>query len=59
MVNSFFFFLNGASLMAQKERICLQGGKPGFDPWEGKKGMATHSSIFAWRIPLTEETGGL
>ena len=21
--------------------------------------MATHSSIFAWRIPWTEETGGL
>ena len=21
--------------------------------------MATHSSIFAWRIPLTEESGGL
>ena len=24
-----------------------------------KKGMATHSSILAWRIPWTEETGGL
>ena len=24
-----------------------------------KKGMATHSSILAWRIPLTEEPGGL
>ena len=23
------------------------------DPWE--KGMATHSSILAWRIPWTEE----
>ena len=22
-------------------------------------GMATHSSIFAWRIPRTEEPGGL
>ena len=22
-------------------------------------GMATHSSIFAWRIPWTEEPGGL
>ena len=28
-----------------------------FDPWE--KGMATHSSILAWRIPCTEEPGGL
>ena len=27
------------------------------DPLE--KGMAIHSSIFAWRIPWTEETGGL
>ena len=27
------------------------------DPLE--RGMATHSSIFAWRIPWTEEPGGL
>ena len=29
--------------------------------WEGplEKGMATHSSILAWRIPRTEEAGGL
>ena len=27
------------------------------DPQE--KGMATHSGILAWRIPLTEEPGGL
>ena len=27
------------------------------DPLENK--MATHSSILAWRIPWTEETGGL
>ena len=29
--------------------------------WEDslEKGMATHSSIFAWRIPRTEEPGGL
>ena len=24
-----------------------------------KKGMATHSSILAWRIPWTKEPGGL
>ena len=24
-----------------------------------KKGMATHSSILAWRIPQTKEPGGL
>ena len=29
--------------------------------WEGplEKEMATHSSVFAWRIPWTEEPGGL
>ena len=29
--------------------------------WEDplKKGMTTHSSIFAWKIPWTEEPGGL
>ena len=27
------------------------------DPLE--KGMATHSSILAWKIPWTEEPGGL
>ena len=33
------------------------------DPWVGKdpleEGKATHSSILAWRIPWTEEPGGL
>ena len=24
-----------------------------------KKGMATHSNVIAWRIPWTEEPGGL
>ena len=43
--------------------ICLQCRRCGFDPWVGKipleKGMATHSSILAWRIPWTEESGRL
>ena len=32
-----------------------------FPGWEDplEKGMATHSSILAWRIPWTEEPGGL
>ena len=42
-------------------RVCLQCKRPMFlgreDPLE--KGMATHSSILAWRIPWTEESGGL
>ena len=43
--------------------ICLQCGRPGFDPWVGKipleKEMAAHSSIVAWKIPWTEEPGRL
>ena len=34
-----------------------------FNPWVGKipleKGMATHSSTLAWRIPWTEKPGRL
>ena len=41
---------------------CRRCKRRGFDPWVGKilleKGMATHSSILAWRIPWTEESGG-
>ena len=33
------------------------GSLGGEDPLE--KGMATHSSVLAWRIPWTEEPGGL
>ena len=44
-----------------KESACSVGDPssvPGSeDPLE--KGMATHSSILAWRIPWTEEPGGL
>jgi len=34
------------------------GSVPG---WEDplKRGMATHSSVLAWRIPWTEKPGGL
>ena len=38
----------------QEARVWSLGQK---DPLE--KGMATHSSILAWRIPWTEEPGGL
>ena len=41
-------------------RICKRHW---FHPWVGKippkEGIATHSSILAWRIPWTEEPGGL
>ena len=38
----------------QKTQVQSLGGE---DPLE--KEMATHSSILAWRIPWTEEPGGL
>ena len=48
------------------QRVCLQCGRPAFNPRVKKipsrglqKGMATHSSVLAWRIPWTEEPGRL
>ena len=35
------------------------GSIPGSGRSPGGEGMATHSSIPAWRIPWTEEPGGL
>ena len=53
----------GASLVAQRLK-CLPAMQETWvrslgweDPLE--KEMATHSSILAWRIPWTEEPGGL
>ena len=43
------------NLPAMKETWVLSLGLE--DPLE--KGMATHSSILDWRIPWTEEPGGL
>ena len=41
----------------------LQSGRAGFHTWVRKipwrRGSATHSNILAWRIPWTEEPGGL
>ena len=59
----FFFFLIGSSLVTQmvnnlsavQETLVQSLGQE--DPLE--KEMATHSSILAWRIPQTEDPGGL
>ena len=40
--------------LVQETQIRSLGGE---DPLE--KGMETHSSILAWRIPWTEDPGGL
>ena len=55
--------LSRASLMAETVknlpamRETLVGSLGWEDPLEG--GMAIHSSVLAWRIPWTEEPGGL
>ena len=51
-------FLGGSN---SKESI-FSAGDPGSIPGlpgSLEKGMATHSSSLAWRIPCTEEPGGL
>ena len=44
-----------------KESACNAGDKGLILGWEDalEKGMATHSSILAWRIPWIEEPGRL
>ena len=42
----------------QKERP-HQGGDRGSIPGPLEEGVSTHSSVLAWRIPWTEEPGGL
>ena len=53
----------GASLVAQmvKNLPAMQETRVWSLGWEDplEKGMATHSSILAWRIPWTEEAGRL
>ena len=54
----------GLPLVAQMLKDLPGMQAPGFDPCLGQddsleKGMATHSSILAWRIPWTEEPGRL
>ena len=50
-----------AQWLSGKESAC-NAGDPGSIPGPGRSpegGMATHSGILAWRIPWTEEPGGL
>ena len=44
-----------------KNLLTMQEIQVQFLDWEDsqEKGMATHSGILAWRIPWTEEPGGL
>ena len=56
-------FTSLQSLVAQTVKNLPAIQETRFHPWVRKiplqKGMATHSSILAWRIPWTEESGGL
>ena len=58
-----FYLVIGASLVAQKVKYLAAVQETWIrslgqeDPLE--KGMATHSSIVAWKIPWTEELGRL
>jgi len=47
--------------LTAKNPSAMQETRVRFLGWEDplEKGMATHSSILAWRIPWTEEPGGL
>ena len=49
--------------MVKKRKIHLQCRRHRFDSWVRKitleKEMETHSSILAWKVPWTEESGGL
>ena len=49
--------INRASSSAGKESACSVGDLGWEDPLE--EGMATHPSILAWKVPWTEEPGGL
>ena len=57
------FSLYGSSLVAQmvKNLPAMQETQVQALGWEDplEKGMATHSSILAWRIPWTEDPGRL
>ena len=62
--NSFCFCIiqiSFANPQLVKNLLAVQETQVQFQGWEDplEKGMATHSSILAWRIPWTEEPGGL
>ena len=66
----FFFFVFEAAISCKRASLVAQMVKNLPAMWKTRiqslgweelleKGMATHSSILAWRIPWTEEPGGL
>ena len=59
--NLFFKFICKFEEFMVAESACNAGDRSSIPGLEDtlEKGMATHSSILAWRIPWTEELGGL
>ena len=65
--NYIHYFPGGSEVKASASSAGDLGSIPGFDPWVQslgredplEKGMATHSSILAWRMPWMEEPGRL
>ena len=58
LLNGFPRWWNGKESACQ----CRRYRRHGLGPWAGdslEKGMATHARILVWRIPWTEEPGGL
>jgi len=65
-LESYGFTRNASELglpkwLSGKESVCIVGDQSLIPGQEDslEAGMATHSSILAWRIPWTEEPGGL
>ena len=57
-----YIILGGGRVGKESACQCRRCKRSEFDPWVGQSpgvGMATHSSILAWRIPWIEEPGGL
>ena len=53
-----YYMYGGGTSGKEPTSLCKRGKRCGFDPWVRKipleEGIATHSSILAWRIPWTE-----
>ena len=61
LFSSVITFSPELTLHLLSQSACSAGDPDLVPGWEDalEKGMATHSSILAWRIPWTEEPGGL
>ena len=61
--SSVFTIASGGAGGEEPACQCRRHKRCGFDPlgWEDplQEGVATHSSVLAWRVPWTEEPGRL